>query len=516
VNKFSFFLLAVLAATALSAQEIKWSEEDYNYVSLEGDIILPMPCGGAMVFRRISTGSGDAMHDLEVQLGSPREYELSYLDFSRKEHISGPFLLPNDSRQYFLMGKYEVSRGQFDAVQAQDGCPEHDIDSGAFPISDITWFQAVEFTRRYTLWLLQNAPQALSSLGQGAFVRLPTEAEWEFAARGGENVSDSERRKSRYFSDNEIGEYAIYRSAGQGSDGLREIGSRKPNPLGLFDILGNVEEMIFEPFHLVHVGRVHGRAGGFVVRGGSFDTPGKDLTLSLRQEYGFFSSDLKEETKLKTIGMRVVISASALSGEVSSSEIADAWVKARRFRSADSSVDPVTRLNQVAVRTSNPVDQKALQQLAADISTELTERNALEDRLLQSLLENGGLIHRRIASIINSTDIAYKNLRILTNERIKTRNQKVIDDNHRELRLWANLLFNGIIRISDSYKRPQVEAELSTLANTLRGRGDTVLVGSVEKYGDLLFFYHDNRAAELIQVVSQITGPRDWFGEALR
>ena len=158
-------------------------------------------------------------------------------------------------------------------------CPGWDVrftSDDPRPITDISWFEAVEFTRRYTEWLLKNRPDALPSLGAGrtGYLRLPTEAEWEYAARGGHLVTESEMNQEDFFPLNNrtYSDYAVYTGAdaAKPTEKLAWIGTRCANPLGLFDTAGNAAEMLLDPFRFSIDFRLHGAAGGFVVKGGSY------------------------------------------------------------------------------------------------------------------------------------------------------------------------------------------------------------------------------------------------------
>src|SRR5262249_9204449 len=120
------------------------------------------------------------------------------------------------------------------------------------PINDVRWYEAAE----YCNWLSEQEgipeeqwcylPNENKEFGPGmkmrpdylslAGYRLPTEAEWEYACRSGAVTS-------RYYGETEelLGKYAWYTTNSQ-NKAMQVGGSRKPNDLGLFDMLGNAVE----------------------------------------------------------------------------------------------------------------------------------------------------------------------------------------------------------------------------------------------------------------------------------
>jgi formylglycine-generating enzyme required for sulfatase activity len=125
--------------------------------------------------------------------------------------------------QPFYLGKYEVTQGQWQAVMGSN--PSHFTGDPRRPVDNVSWDDVREFMRR------------LNALEGGATYRLPTEAEWEYAARAGTT--------GRWSFGNEVsqlGRYAWYdeNAAGQ----THPVGQLQPNPWGLYDIHGNVWEWV--------------------------------------------------------------------------------------------------------------------------------------------------------------------------------------------------------------------------------------------------------------------------------
>ena len=154
-------LVAALAGPAAAAPD--WDPLYWNPVPLDGDVVLPMPCGAAMAFRVETPVQPNWLDDESLLLGNS--------DIA--ETVVGGLTRGGAGERFYLIGKYEVTRDQYAAVMS-DTCPAPD-DDGAVPIDAIPFLDAQSFAARYTRWLYADAPDALdAALGPGAYLRLPS------------------------------------------------------------------------------------------------------------------------------------------------------------------------------------------------------------------------------------------------------------------------------------------------------------------------------------------------------
>ena len=157
----------------------------------------------------------------------------------------------------FYIGKYEVTQAQWESVGMKN---ESEYAGENRPVENVTWNQTKQFTN------------LLSELETMTY-RLPTEAEWEYAARAGTTTE--------YFWGDDWETYTNYAVAnGNIETGTAPAGSKRPNDWGLYDMLGNVWEWVEDDYDAdVYKSRegvtrdplVKFGGGTRVLRGGSFN-----------------------------------------------------------------------------------------------------------------------------------------------------------------------------------------------------------------------------------------------------
>ncbi|MCI5082648.1 MAG: SUMF1/EgtB/PvdO family nonheme iron enzyme [Saprospiraceae bacterium] len=196
----------------------------------------------------------------------------------------------------FYIGQYEVTNEEFAAFLNEEGNQEEGgttwvdlsgsrcrikkegdqfvVEQGyeKHPMVQVSWYGA----RAYCAWLSKKT---------GESYRLPSEAHWEYAARGG---AQGAKDNFLYSGSDDLEQVAWFNANSENR--LHSVGQKQPNQLGIYDMSGNVWEWCADPWHGNYIeapedGRVWeqgGIADRYVVRGGSWGSSSYDCRVSNR------------------------------------------------------------------------------------------------------------------------------------------------------------------------------------------------------------------------------------------
>jgi len=264
--------------------------------------VVRVPDGAVAVtlqLQRIDANAGDRIHDPLAAGGRAPLMVVVPAGQFRMGDASGPEQA-RATRQVsfdspFAIGVYEVTRGDWARYAAGTGAPmppPREGETDAHPVVDVGFDDAVA----YAAWLAAET---------GAGYRLPTEAEWEYAARAGAT--------GRYPNGDdaaglcEVGNVADATLAARfrqwetvdcddGYERTAPVGQFAPNAWGLHDVIGNVSEWTADCWQFAADGRSAGRAqdadcGSRTVRGGSWGSGADDASLAARNPAGRASDD---------------------------------------------------------------------------------------------------------------------------------------------------------------------------------------------------------------------------------
>jgi formylglycine-generating enzyme required for sulfatase activity len=183
----------------------------------------------------------------------------------------------------FDLSTFEITQAQWKNVMGDNPSADKCDDC---PVTNVSWNDIQVFIEKL------NA-------ATGKHYRLPTEAEWEYAARGGNKDKDS-----RFSGKNHL--QTIGWDASNSKGRIHEIGMKRPNEIEIYDLSGNAEEWCFD-FYAVGYGSSDdvtdpkGPASGksHVVRGGSFKSAKDDMDITRREAY-------LADTRTNALGFRLV------------------------------------------------------------------------------------------------------------------------------------------------------------------------------------------------------------------
>ena len=183
----------------------------------------------------------------------------------------------------YYIGKYEVTQGLWQAVMGNN---PSNFKGDNLPVENVSWDDCQDFLSKLNLIT-------------GKTFRLPTEAEWEYAARGG-----NKSRGYQYSGSNNLSDVAWYRV--NSGDKTHAVGTKQPDELGIYDMSGNVLEWCqdwFDDYSSSSQTNPTGANSGFcrVGRGGEWNGDGVCCRSSFRNY-------ITPDSHYVYLGLRLVLS----------------------------------------------------------------------------------------------------------------------------------------------------------------------------------------------------------------
>ena len=341
----SRLVLAIFSFWCCSASAQVSSPDPYNPQPLPDDVVLPLPGSASIVFRAVLVPGPEFWGDPErrVRLGALTDREPDNDDVfetPRDVMVAGSFPAPDGKNWLYHLGKYEVSKAQYVAVMGKgveaNGMraladasgnpddaklatmtPDAHARELAQPVAWISLSAAQQFIDEANRWCFSN-PQCVAVMpkydGVPGLFRLPTEVEWEYAARGG-MAALREKPNAEVFAQRlpfPGDQWEKFANAGPKAQGrTRRIGSLAATHGGFHDLFGNVQELTLGPFQ-PEPGQ--GKPGGVAARGGSLNTEPRHLRSSLRSEFEIFrwNGTRMLEQRSPATGLRLAIGSMVL------------------------------------------------------------------------------------------------------------------------------------------------------------------------------------------------------------
>ena len=249
---------------------------------------------------------------------------------------------------------------------------------------------------------------------------------------------------------------------------VQSIGVLKQNPLGFFDILGNVQELTAGLYRLRTREQLHGQAGGLVARGGSCLTAEARMRSSDRDEIAPYDDKTGAPRGKVFTGLRLAFGAPILSSAERISTINEDWRVSGEMRlPLEPGQDPVEALGIIAEAEPDARVRDALLNARDLFQREMTQRNAVEGRSAASVAQGGMLAVR--SYLLALQDLANSRELLASNPDDRDFRDYVARAEERR-QLTENVLLAGIVHAAEDFSDQTYSAAAHVVAQENEAR----------------------------------------------